>query len=93
MNANAIAIGGSTAKQFDCGSGTTTNGVATVTFNITFTNIPHVVANATGVSLTNLVFGCHTTSVTTTGCTVYMTYFYSGAVNLAGNAFSWIAIG
>ena len=47
VNANAIAVGGySTARQFDCGSGSYTNGTS-VAFNFTFANTPTVFISIT----------------------------------------------
>ena len=87
---------GTMARQFDCGTGVVAIGAVSITFNITFVNTPSVVVTTTGVSSKN-IWCCTTSSITTTGCAVHMTYFNTGATppgpEWAGDNFSWIAMG
>ena len=100
VNAMAIATGGSTAKQMDCGTTSSTSGPGniSVSFNFTFTNIPKVVATAY-YGGSGYMFVCYITGVTTTGFTglIYQlqqsTTSITGAIQTSGVGIQWIAIG
>ena len=96
MNAKSIVVGGSTAKQIDCGLvGTGTSSVA-VTFNFTFSNIPKVVCTVIGNLGTTTMCSCDVYGITTTGFNLNVIFFNTslswGYIG-SGYNISWIAIG
>ena len=102
MNANAIAVGGySTARQFDCGSGSYTNGTS-VAFNFTFANTPTVFISITdnpgSTAATNYLITYNAYNITKTGFTVrgigiHWTNSVIDSMFLPGDAINWIAFG
>ena len=93
MNANAIATGGSTAKQFDCGTLTLSSGIGTFNFNFAFNNIPIVVATTTAYGST-YVYSVSVTAISKTGATLKCNITDSATVWVVGNdVVKWIAIG
>ena len=96
MNATAIATGGGSAKQMDCGSVTIpSNGTCTVNFNFTFTNVPKVVCTMSEDWQLGLIPGVSVFTITTTSFKVNAYYMNTvGAIGWAnGNHLTWIAIG
>ena len=95
VNATGIAVGGSVAKQIDCGySSGVGSATITVNFNFTFTNVPKVVATLLW-SHENQMYSLVVMSVSTTGFTAYSNVVNSGSssVGAYGLPFNWIAIG
>jgi len=96
VNATAIATGGySTARQFDCGSGTYGD-TSLISFHFTFTNTPQVVCSIVGAVGNGYLFVTTPNSITTSGFTLSYHYFPSGNSTIASGgsaAISWIAIG
>ena len=94
VNASGIIVGGSTAKQIDCGSIVCQHG-DTISFHFSFTHIPVVVCvpsdnwgNTTIIictpfQISTSAFKCNITYITGTG----------GTVGTSGAVINWIAIG
>ena len=96
VNATSIATGGSTAKQFDCGSATLSSGATTVNFNFTFANAPKVICMQTTNWGSGVIAACTVFGISTTSFQVNGVYCSSGSstVNYTGGAgFVWIAVG
>ena len=94
VNATAIATGGGTVKQFDCGACACSNGT-TISFNFTFTNVPKVfISTNVDTGLTQLV-SMYAKTVSTTSFTVVYPYINSGSATIYGGAgfCVWFAIG
>ena len=92
VNATSIATGGSTAKQFDCGTLTPGSSGTNVSYNFIFTNIPSVVCcsnNAGGGVILETYFAYN---ITKTGFTCKGSY-YNGSMGVAGSPITWIAVG
>ena len=97
VNCAAIVVGGSTAKQIDCGYSsieTGTTGTVNVNFNFTFTNAPKVVVSGSLV-ISDQVWSFIAYNITTTGFTVIVTYTTIGSFVGGPFAipFNWIAVG
>jgi len=95
VNATAIATGGTTAKQIDCGKVVGINTGAWVSFHFTFINVPIVIVNPIGAWTTNLITST-ANGITTTGFTFYGTVGFNGTTTESannGNDINWIAIG
>jgi len=94
VNATSIATGGSTAKQFDCGTSSFSSGSKTISFAFTFTHTPIVVAGITASYASAIIYVCNVTSVTTTGFTVYASLLVNNTYSTtSSDNFSWIAVG
>ena len=96
VNATSIVVGGSTAKQIDCGS-IATNGAMNlvVSFNFTFNNIPKVVCSI-NFDWGNAIVTSYTLhNISTTGFLVNAVWIGAGASmgNISGATLTWIAIG
>ena len=96
VNATSIVVGGSTAKQIDCGSNTT-NGAMNfaVSFNFTFNNIPKVVCSINYDWGNSIVTSYTLHNISTTGFLVNAVWIGAGASmgNVSGATLTWIAIG
>ena len=95
VNATAIATGGSSAKQFDCGNGTYTNG-ASVSFNFTFTNAPKVVILLNVNPGSTDLYSCNAYNITTTGFTLAahnINTTFSQIYAVVSTQMNWIAVG
>jgi len=97
VNATSIVVGGSTAKQIDCGSIATSSysgGAFTISFNFTFSNIPKVVTT-TAFNASTYLCAIQITSVSTTGFSGNVNQIVTGSstINTSGVGLNWIAIG
>ena len=92
VKANGIVVGGSTAKQIDCGPITATAGLTTVYFNFTFTNQPIVTCTQVGPWSTSFVICTIIETITTTYFTFRQLY-YNDSFGNATYSTNWIAIG
>ena len=96
VNASSIVVGGSTAKQIDCGyvANPSNTYVFTISFNFTFTNVPHVVASTT-FNNTGYIFAVTITTVTTTSFSGNVSQLASGSstITTSGSGIQWIAVG
>ena len=98
VNASSIVVGGSTAKQIDCGYSSYSGGATSITinFNFTFINAPKVVATNFYANETTQVWAFFVESITTTGFTANYTYVNGGSSAVQSTyifPFNWIAIG
>ena len=93
MNATSIVVGGSTAKQIDCGSVSTSMAAKTIYFNFTFTNVPTVVCTPYGGWTTGNGVAATISAITTTYFVVTELYSGGNTWNYAGGSLLWIAIG
>ena len=87
-------VGGSTAKQIDCGSGTYSHG-SSISFNFTFNNVPKVflTGNTNGWAPSIAVM-LYSSSITTTGFILQGMAIVSGATSaMGGSPINWLAIG
>ena len=95
VSATSIATGGSTAKQFDCGSGSYGPGTV-ISFNFTFSNTPTVFISSTGNQSTSYYFGFNPYSITKTGFTLASIYFTTNSSTINYNSavgLCWFAFG
>ena len=94
VNATSIVVGGSTAKQIDCGSFTCNGTSQTISFNFTFANIPVVIIQE-ATSTSAHVFSPAVTNRTTTNFTCKITYWYNSTTYgfASGDTIYYIAIG
>jgi len=97
VNATSLVVGGSTAKQIDCGSGSYGNG-SSVSFHFTFNNVPNVVVMASAATTwaPSYLVAFNAGSITTTGFTVSAAILSSGSSTIStfgSSPISWIAIG
>ena len=99
MNANAIATGGGSAKQIDCGYSSTlsggNSGLVTIYFNFTFTNVPNVVTSI-AYYYTQQMYTVAVTATTKSSFTVQIAYLSNGSSTVYNTwlfPFNWIAVG
>ena len=95
MNATAICVGGSIAKQIDCGAGSYANS-ATIPFNFTFTNTPNVFVNSASQLSPSYLCNTYAYSVTKTGFSLSLCLLTAGSASLNGTwatTITWCAIG
>ena len=96
MKATGIVVGGSMAKQIDCG---TTSGIANgshVSFNFTFINVPTVCVNLMGNWGATSISYINTYSINNTGFYVSSAHLENGTstdIAMAAQTITWIAIG
>ena len=95
VHATSIAAGGSSAKQFDCGTITVSAGTFTIPFHFSFLRVPTVVATPVSGD-SGYIFAAQINSASTTGFTGMLNQLHTGSSTVSAPTtigMNWIAVG